>query len=272
MILLRKSRLIALVLFSILLFSEKALSQEAAAISAEELAKQLANPVASLISVPLQNNFDFNVGPNEGFRYNLNVQPVIPISIGENWNMISRTIIPITSQRDVFSDGSSQTGLGDVVQSIFFSPKAPTKNGLIWGAGPILLLPTATDDALGGNKWAAGPNAVFLKLMGPWTIGGLVNHMWSYAGNGNEINASFVQPFATYATPKGESYTIVSENTQSWNNDIFGGFVGVLYSKVVTMNKQMLQLGGGPKVYYGNNPLNPDWGIRAVVILLYPKK
>jgi len=259
-------------LIVLLLLSKKTSAQEATVITAEELAKQLANPVASLISVPLQNNFDFNVGPNEGFRYNLNVQPVIPLSISENWNMISRTIVPIISQSNVFIDDSNQTGLGDIVQSVFFSPKAPSKSGLIWGVGPILLLPTATDNMLGGNKWAAGPNAVFLKLNGPWTLGGLINHMWSYAGSGNNINASFVQPFITYATPKGESYTMASENTQSWDNDIFGGFIGVYYGKVMSLNKQMLQLVGGPKVYYGNNPLNPNWGIRANIILLYPKK
>lgn len=104
--------------------------------------------MASLISVPLQNNFDFNAGPLEGFKYTLNVQPVIPISIGENWNMISRTIAPVISQSDVTAKGESEFGLGDIVQSLFFSPKATTKGGL-WGIGPVFLLPTATDDALG---------------------------------------------------------------------------------------------------------------------------
>ena len=239
--------------------------------SAEELAMQLANPVANLISVPLQNNFDFNVGPNQGFRYNLNVQPVIPIDLNENWNLISRTIVPIISQNDVFVDGNSETGLGDIVQSVFFSPKKPTDNGLIWGAGPILLLPTATNDVIGANTWAAGPNAVFLKLQGQYTYGGLVNHMWSYAGDGSDISATFLQPFVTYATPSGSSYTIASENTQSWLNNIFGGFVGVYYAKVTKFGKQMVQLGGGPKVYYGNNPINPTWGFRLNVILLFPK-
>ncbi len=185
--------------------------------------------------------------------------------------MISRTIMPVISQSDVTSNGSSETGLGDIFQSIFFSPKE-VKNGLVWGVGPALLLPTATDDALGIKKWGAGPNALVLKLQGQWTYGALVNHIWSYAGNGpNDVNASFFQPFATYASKTGASLTVAAENTQDWNNDFFGGFAGIYYSKVFTFGKQMVQLGGGPKVFYGNNPFNPDWGIRANVILLFPK-
>jgi hypothetical protein len=248
-------------------------AQEQASRSAEEMAMALANPVASLISVPFQNNFDFGLGPDgDGSRYNLNIQPVIPISLNENWNMISRTIVPIISQNDVFYDGSSETGLGDIAQSVFFSPKAPSKGGLVWGVGPVFLLPTATNDRIGADKWAVGPNAIVLKIKGPWTYGALVNHMWDFAGSGDgEINTSFFQPFVAFATPQGASYSLASENSQNWNNDIFGGFFGVYYAKVVNIGKQMMQVGGGPKVYYGNNPFNPDWGLRLNIIALFPK-
>jgi hypothetical protein len=268
----RINLLLVLALFSFTVSFAQEDQPQADASSAEELAKKLANPVASLISVPFQNNFDFSVGPLEGFRYNLNVQPVIPISLSENWNMISRTIVPIISQSDVTGNGNSETGLGDIAQSIFFSPKE-VKNGTVWGIGPIFLLPTATNNFLGANKWGLGPNAVVLKLSGQWTYGALVNHVWSVGGSGStEINATFIQPFMTYATKTGSSFSLASENTQSWDNSIFGGFIGAYYAKVTKFGKQLVQLGGGPKVFYGNNPFNPDWGIRVNVILLFPKK
>ena len=255
----------------ILSMNAKAQNEEETTTSAEKLAKKLANPVASLISVPFQNNFEFNVGPFEGFRYMLNIEPVIPISINEKWNMISRTIIPVISQNNVTEIGVSQTGLGDINQSIFFSPKE-AKNGLVWGVGSVLLLPTATSNTFGLQKWGAGPNALVLKLKGQWTYGALMNHMWSYAGSGlNDISGTFFQPFATYATKTGASYTVASENSQDWKNDSFVGIAGVYYAKVTKFGNQMVQIGGGPKLFYGNNQNRPEWGFRANLILIFPK-
>jgi hypothetical protein len=148
-----------------------------------DIAKQLANPVASLISVPIQANYDDDFGLlDEGSMLRINVQPVIPITLNDDWNLISRTILPIVDQDNIPAAGFSEFGLGDTVQSFFFSPKAPTASGWIWGAGPVLLLPTATDEILGAEKWGIGPTAVLLKQSGPWTYGALGNHIESFAG------------------------------------------------------------------------------------------
>lgn len=118
----------------------------------QELAKKLSNPIASLISVPFQFNYDSDYGPNDGDKAFVNVQPVIPITLNDDWNLISRTILPIAWQDDIAGPSGDQFGLGDITQSLFFSPAKPTGNGIIWGAGPVFLLPTATDDLLGGEK------------------------------------------------------------------------------------------------------------------------
>jgi hypothetical protein len=150
--------------------------------SSEELAKKLSNPIASLISVPFQFNYDHGYGPNHGNRETLNIQPVIPFSLNENWNVISRTILPVIWQNDIAGPSGSQFGFGDITQSLFFSPAKPGPGGIIWGVGPVFVLPTATDTLLGNGKWGAGPTFVVLKQDGPWTYGALGNHVWSFAG------------------------------------------------------------------------------------------
>ena len=185
-----------------------------------DLAKQLANPISSLISVPMQNNFDFGGGPTgDGYRYSFDIRPVMPFSISDDWNLISRTIIPYIYQENIFGT-SSQSGLSDTVQSLFFSPKEPTSDGWIWCAEPVLLLPTATDDLLGTEKWGAGPTAVALKQDGPWTYGALANHIWSYAGDDSrqEVNSTFLQPFVSYTTKRQTTFDISTESTYDWEN------------------------------------------------------
>src|SRR6185295_17149461 len=185
----------------------------------EELAKQLQNPVSSLISVPFQNNFDFNLGPNDdGFKYTLNFQPVIPFSLTRDWNVIVRTIVPFIHQEDVFP-GTTQDGLSDITQSFFFSPKQGV-GGMTIGVGPVFLYPSATDDLLGSEKWGAGPTIVILKQVGGWTYGILANHIWSFAGDSNRdyVSSTFLQPFISYATKTKTTFSINSESTYDWHN------------------------------------------------------
>ena len=281
---------------------------------AAELAKQLSNPVASLISVPFQANYDFNMGPtNDGSKFTLNFQPVIPISIGKDWNIIVRTILPIISQHDVFyreiprfpglpdrilndippalrddaerlarrlydqevkkhPQNRSQDGLGDTTQSFFFSPKEPGPGGIIWGLGPVILYPTATNDLLGGEKWGLGPTIVLLKQERGWTYGMLANQIWSVAGDSDRdnISAMFLQPFVSYTTKTHTTFTLNTESTYNWEDSQWTVPINAMVSQILKIGKQpiSIQLGGR---YYAEGPSGaPDWGVRLNFTLLFP--
>ncbi len=238
---------------------------------AAELAKQLQNPVASLISVPFQNNFEFNLGPNDdGFKYTLNFQPVIPVSLGKDFNLIIRTIVPFISQDDVVP-GTSQTGLGDIVQSFFFSPKKPV-GGLILGFGPVALFPSATDAPLGSEKWGAGPTGLVLKQTGGWTYGLLFNHIWSYAGddNRNYVSATFLQPFISYTTRTKTTFGLNTESTYDWRNEQWTVPINFSVSQLTKIGKMPVQFAIGAKVYAEGPTGAPEWGLRFVVTPLFP--
>jgi hypothetical protein len=249
---------------------------------AEELAKKLANPVASLISVPLQNNFDFGGGyKDDGFRYTLNVQPVVPITLNKDWNLISRTILPIVYQKDILAPditptdvdpNDDQFGLGDTVQSLFLSPSASDP---IWGIGPVFLLPTSTHEALGTEKWGIGPTAVVLKQTGPWTYGMLANHIWSVAGKSDrsDVNATFVQPFLNYTTKQAWTYTLNTESTRNWeaNEDEWTVPLNATVTKVLKLGGQLVSVGGGARYYVTGPDTAPDWGLRVILTFLFPK-
>jgi hypothetical protein len=243
---------------------------------AAELAKQLANPISSLISVPFQYNYDENYGPDDnGEKSVLNIQPVIPFSLNEEWNLITRTIIPLADAHGV-PLGSSASGLGDIMASQFFSPKKPTEKGWIWGVGFVELLPTATDETLGGKKWGLGPTAVVLRQQGPVTVGLLANHIWSVAGDDDrpDISATFLQPFASYIFAKTKTTVGVSvESTYDWLNEEWSVPVIFSISQLLKKGNQLYQLSLGAR-YWAESPENgPDgWGLRAQVTLLFPTK
>jgi Putative MetA-pathway of phenol degradation len=261
------------VLIRLLLLAAVAVPASAQDDSAE-LAKKLSNPVAALISVPLQLNYDMDIGAADGDRWVLNVQPVIPFTLNEKWNLISRTILPINTQDEVFPDAGRQTGIGDVVQSFFFSPKAPTGGGWIWGVGPVFQLPTGSDDLLTSDKWSAGPTIVVLKQMGPWTVGALGNHLWSFAGDDEraEISATFLQPFLSYATPTAWTFGLNTESLYDWNGEQWTVPLNVSVSKVTKLGSQLVSVGGGLR-YWAEAPDGGPEGLeyRFVFALLYPK-
>ena len=160
--------------------------------------------MADLISVPLQNNTNFGIGTYSRDQDVLNIQPVIPLHLTKNWNLITRTILPIVWQPDASQPtGQGWYGLGDLNPTLFLSPRNPGK--LIWGVGPAIVLPTATAPQLGQGKLSLGPGIVLLSTPGHWVIGTLLNNVWSIAGTGSRppVNQFLLQYFINYNMKKG---------------------------------------------------------------------
>ncbi len=240
-----------------------------------ELATQLSNPLAALISVPIQANYNDGIGPTEdGDQFLINVQPVIPFTLNEDWNLISRTIVPIVSQNDIFPGAGDQTGLGNATQSLFISP-SQTINGITWGVGPVLYLPTNTDNLLGPDKWGAGPTAVALWQGSGWTVGILGNHIWSFAGSDSDadINASYLQPFVSYTTTDAWTFTLNTEASYNWDTEDWSVPINASVAKLVRFGKQPVSLTAGVR-YWAESPEDAGptgWGGRLGMTFLFPK-
>jgi hypothetical protein len=241
----------------------------------EELAKKLANPVASLISVPFDYDYDSDIGPTDsGNRWSITTKPVIPFSLNENWNLITRTIVAYVEQEDVLPGLGKQNGLSDLQTSLFFSPKAPV-NGFILGAGPVFVFPTATDDLLGTEKWAAGPTGVILKQQGQWTYGMLVQQVWDYAGESDRtyVSSSLLQPFASFTTRTATTLSLQTESVYNWNTEKWSVPISVSVSQVLKLGPQLIQLKLGARYWADSPETGPEgWGLKAGIVFLFPKR
>lgn len=237
---------------------------------AEALAKETQNPVSSMISVPFQGNWDFGLGDNDRTSTLLNFQPVVPFPVNPSTNVILRVIMPLTSQPG--TDEARLNGLGDIVMSAFFSPSKPGR--VIWGAGPVVLLPTATASALGSEKFGIGPTVVALAQPGKWTIGALANQIWSTSGakDRDDVNSTFVQPFANYNLGNGLAVGAVMEATANWEADeTWTAPLLFTVSKVTVLGKRPVNLtvGAGPMV--ASPDAGASWRFRMAAVFLFPR-
>jgi hypothetical protein len=250
-------------------------SASAAAGDAQELAKKVSNPISDLVSVPFQFNWENGVGPDDGLRTVLNVQPVVPFKISDKWNMIERWIMPFVSQPEAFG---AESGLSDITFSSFFSPRS--KGSLTWGLGPVLTLPMTSDATIGSGQWSAGPTLVVVNIKGSVVYGVLWNQMWSYATVSERsriaVNQGFFQPFVAWTRPSGVTFTLQSESTANWNapneNDTWTIPINVTVSKITTLGPCPFSVLGGAGVYVATPDGGPDWKLRAAFTLLLPSK
>jgi hypothetical protein len=202
----------------------------------------------------------------------MNVQPVIPIALNKNWNVISRTVTPIIHQGNVTGPGRSESGLGDILQSLFFSPN---KGGITWGAGPAILIPTATNKFLGSRQLGLGPTVVVLKQQHGWTVGALYNHVWRVAGSTDraKVNFDFIQPFLSYSTKDGWSYGVNTESSYDWTRRHWSLPIHFQVKKIVRFGKQPVQFEGTIRCWATSPNGGPEGcGPRIGVTLLFPKK
>jgi hypothetical protein len=236
-----------------------------------ELAHKLANPIADLISLPFQYNYDCCFGPQDAARQTLNLQPVMPVPISPHYSVIIRTIVPIIYQDAPAAGLNDASGFGDVLQSFFFSPKHEGQ-GWMWGVGPAFSWPTASDD-LGSDKWGAGPTALVVHAHGGTTYGVLANHIWSYAGGDNrdDVNQTFVQPFFSHTWPDTTAIVVNSETTYNWETEEWTAPLNVGVTHLYKFGDQRVQLGAFARGYLASEDDGPDWGLRLVATLLFPR-
>ncbi len=249
---------------------------DASAEDATALAKKLQNPIGDLYSFPFQNNTNFNYGPNKGTQDILNVQPVIPIHINQDWTIITRTILPLIWQPSLHPEHTVPFGTGPTTFSAFLSPANPV-NGWLWGIGPAIQIPTISNATLGSNVWGAGPTGVLVYMKGPIVAGVLANNVWSFGGTsmrgGTKYNMFLTQPFVNYNFGEGwyaGTSPIITANWLTSGNNAWTLPLGANVGRVVKIGGK-LPVNFSVGAYY--NALRPEfgstWQLRTQVTLIF---
>jgi hypothetical protein len=240
--------------------------------AADGLAMKLQNPVANLISVPIENNWEFSEGPAHATDYFGNVKPVIPFPLGTDWNLITRTIVPFSYSVLLDRGLNGRAGVGDVVATVYLSPGQPI-HGWFWGIGPGLVVPTATDDLLGSGKWSAGPTGAVVAQFGPWSVLTLVGQTSSFAGDpmrGN-VETTYLQPSLSYTTQTDTSIGLDTQSSYDWTAGVWVVPLEVSASQVFTLAGQEMSLGLTVRSHLDRPVFGPRWGLAFTATFLFPR-
>ncbi|KFF19424.1 hypothetical protein [Flavobacterium hydatis] len=264
-----KLKTVLIIVATLLIHCTIIAQEEKPGASAQELADKLANPVASLISVPLQNNLSYGIGPFNGSKYTINVQPVIPFKLSDDLNLITRYIVPIVDQRDITGENTHQFGLSDATVTAFLAPKSEK---LIYGFGPAFLVPIATDKLLGTEKFGIGPSVLIMHQGKGLSVGFIANQIWSVAGNKDrgDFNQFYTQIFLSHSYKSGASLGVNAEITQNWEANTTNISLNPSIGAVTKLGSQVVQFAVMPLIPIdGPSSSRPDWGLRAVVALVF---
>ncbi len=237
-----------------------------------ELAKAAQNPIADMISLPFQWNINFDTGPGNHTASALNVQPVYPINLSDDWNLITRTIIPIVNQQPVAGYNRQEWELGNTQVSGFFSPR--DSDGFIWGFGPIFEFPTHTKDVLASDNYSAGPTFVALKMEGPWVVGGLWNQLWSFSGDDSEVSKMLIQPIINYNMDDGwylVSSPIITADWKADSSDQWTIPLGGGLGKIIRIGKLPLNVSTQAFYHVESPEHGAEWSARFQLQFLFPK-
>jgi len=244
-------------------------------IQKQEIAKKLANPLAAIVSIPIQVHYKPNMGLNdEGSEWLTNIQPIVPFTINDEWTLLTRTIIPIISQDTGIPSVGTVDGVGDILFTAWLAPQEKTESGWLWGMGGAFLLPSGSE--MSSEKWGAGPSAIALHQGKHINYGILANHVWSYAGSNrvtNDVSITHLQPFASYVTDGAITFSCNTESNYDWKTKEWTVPVTVLVSKIVHIGKLPFSVGVGT-TYWAEAPENgPEgWGAKFAVTFILPKK
>ena len=242
---------------------------------AQAMAEEVANPLTEVTFFPVRVNFDRDVGPLDGKQTAVNVQPLTSFDLNEDWNLLSRTIVPFIYEDDVLDERSSSSGLGDITQSFFLSPEVTSADAWAWGAGLIVSLPTASKDEFGVDHYTAGPTAIAVKETGPWVYGGLVSYSHSIERDDGDpkVDAFFVQPFVDYTTDNAVLYELTTEASFDREEDEWSIPLEFTVNKFFEVGNMVMAVGGGLRYWIESPDSGPEgWGVNISVYFFLPKE